>query len=117
MSEIADILERAADLIEPGGAWTQHWFATDRFMKDVSPVHPSACSFCARGAIYRVLDEDPHKQPKPSESALEAFLVIAKIIGADSYEYIEEWNDADGRAQGEVVAKLREAAAAARGES
>jgi hypothetical protein len=93
----ADILERAADLIEPKGAWMQGGL---RRFHDDRPI-----CWCAVGAIY-------HVAKTPDEA-----LTVRGALGALLDQSVPEWNDAPGRTQAEVVAKLREAAALARAAS
>jgi hypothetical protein len=102
-TDVAEILERAADLIEPEGAWVQGAF---KRLREGSGV--SYC-YCAAGALIEVASSDSAydearrflnaQLPRPSDP--EDSAVIA-------------FNDADGRTQAEVVAALREAAAKAR---
>lgn len=97
--EIADILDKAADLIEPEGRWIQGEYHDHR---------DGISCWCAMGAVARVMQEN--------EADAEYLLDRqASLIGFTSMD-LEEFNDAEGRAQAEVVAKLREAAAKARGE-
>lgn len=49
----ADILERAADLIEPEGAFDPGPFAMNADGKVVDPDNPDAVCFCASGATWR----------------------------------------------------------------
>lgn len=111
---IADILDRAADLIEPEGAWTQNYFALNGEGEEVDPNRLSAVCFCARGAIYHALKKNPLKVTE--DEAVRVFAPLVKAIGADSYYGIETWNDDPSRTQSEVVSKLREAASLARKE-
>lgn len=95
--EIARILDAAADLIEPEGAWGQGQWES------------STGCLCAEGALAKA-------------GACERFVDVCRapvgrffepLVGGD----IVAWNDAPGRTQAEVVAKLREAAAKARAEA
>lgn len=97
----ADILDQAADLIEPEGAWTQGWFARDRHGHKVPTWSPDAVCWCAIGAILRAAN-------LPSVAGA-ARSHIFSLVGP-----IPDFNDAPERTQAEVVAKLREAAALAR---
>lgn len=102
---VAEVLDRAADLIEPVGAWTQHVFARNAAGK---PTGLSAFSgppvcYCALGATSYAAGDN-----SAADSAADALL--RDIVGGD----IDEWNDAPGRTQAEVVAALRSAAEAAR---
>lgn len=104
---IADVLDAAADLIEPAGRWTQGAYARNIHGDDIvddddgSLVPREAVCFCVYGAVAFVED-----QPI-AESAAGAFL---EMLGVQAVG----WNDAPERTQAEVVAKLREAATLAR---
>lgn len=101
---VADVLARAADLIEPEGAWTQGEFARDEWgMGLEDPLAPAACSWCAWGAIIHVVGED-------EGGDVPAYGELSRTVGAP----IPAFNDAEGRTQAEVVAALRAAAAKAR---
>lgn len=107
MSEIADILDKAADLIEPEGAWTQCVLGRDaRGGLLIGSELKRAVSFCAEGAIIRVAGDRPETP--------QAFRALRSVIGKREIGY---WNDHPRRKQAEVVAKVREAAAKAREQS
>jgi hypothetical protein len=95
---VADILERAADLIEPEGRWVKFSFGT---MDRSGPC-------CAVGAVTRALGLS-------SIFAAEAWLDghAVPFLGMNA-ERLEKWNDRACRTQVDVVSKLREAAAKAR---
>lgn len=100
--QVSDILYKAADLIEPEGAWTTDAEAREAEEgAEVDPLDPSAACFCVGGAIWRVA---------PGDLRWPAAHYLESLVGGD----IPEWNDAPERTQAEVVAKLREAAALAR---
>jgi hypothetical protein len=102
---IADILDAAADLIEPEGAWTQGVLGRDeRGCILTSNELGRAVSFCAAGAIQRAAG-------LPFQTPEGAHRFVRKVIGRKEIGY---WNDRPRRTQAEVVAKLREAAALAR---
>lgn len=101
-SNIAEILNRTADLIEPEGAWTRGWFARDAQGRPVDVLSVEAVSWCAAGAILR--------------TGLEAFEAFGDEFGSMPSCGLQNWNDAAGRTQSEVVSKLREAASKAREE-
>lgn len=115
---VADVLERAADLIEPEGKWTQFHYARTKDGLPCSYDERKARCFCAMGAIGKVagdhtLDVRAAKVlgadlPVPNCAASLAPNVVVEIAA------ISAWNDAPERIQSEVVAKLREAAALAR---
>lgn len=97
---IADVLERAADLIEPEGAWTQGRFGSR-----------AAGCYCAYGAMieaYRDFGEP--NSGLYSNLYTSATRCLEDAIGGR----VAAFNDAPDRTQAEVVAKLREAAALAR---
>lgn len=110
---VADVLSRAADLIEPEGAWTQGDFARDetgfQYSDSGLTFHefPATC-FCLFGALAEVAEvSDP-------ELYRDADRYLLTVVGVPFVNDVADWNDAKGRTQAEVVAKLREAAALAR---
>lgn len=108
---VADVLDRAADLIEPEGAWTQGCFARrDDGMPAVVDAKDATC-FCARGAIMRVQGSGTYT------SAAEVFFAHHGLGRNNGYIALSivNWNDTAGRTQAQVIAKLREAASLARG--
>lgn len=110
-ADVADILDRAADLIEPEGAWTQGAFVRDAFGSDVYEAFreeaADAACFCLYGAIGSVIGRDP-------EGYRDADPLLEAVLGVSSPYEVAKWNDAPERTQAEVVAKLREAALLAR---
>ena len=102
MATVAEILNKAADLIEPKGAWVKGFLAKDeqgRGYKDGMPRNP-VC-FCAEGAVQAAAGK--------ANLSLErqAFDALRRVLPTD---FIHEWNDAPDRTQTEVVAALRAAA-------
>lgn len=96
--EIADILNKAADLIEPEGAWTQgRWTADDYSCR------------CAEGAIAAAANISPL-----NIGSHPAAIALAKVLGLPNAHQggIALWNDDLSRTQAEVVAALRAAAKA-----
>lgn len=83
----ADVLHAAADLLERDG-WCQGVYVS----------HGGAR--CAEGAIHAVAPS--------SQVALDAEMALSRALGGD---HPVRWNDAPGRTQKQVAAKLREAAA------
>ncbi len=104
----ADILSKAADLIEPPGAWTQ--FARGRDAKGIweQPRSPKAVCWCIVGALERV---DPTEYP--DEYRHPALKYVAKVVRRANPSH---WNDGINRKQRQVVAALRKAADLARAE-
>lgn len=92
----ADILEKAADLIEPPGKWGQGCLGGKRG------------EHCADTAIFKIARQ------LRSERRAEVRIFFAKFVGGHNSFDTYRWNDAPERTQAEVVAKLREAAALAR---
>lgn len=100
------VLDRAADLIEPEGAWTQRYFArVEPGGNCIGPRETAAKCWCAFGAILNIVG-----------SAWEAEDRAIPFLRAITREGIDHWNDAPERTQPEVVAALRKAADLARSE-
>lgn len=97
--EVADVLERAADLIEPPKAWQQRSFGA------------SGC-YCLYGAIFTVArNGGPSGNREQERVGQDAFDVVKSQLGGFNPIL---WNDVPGRRQSEVVKLLREAAKKAR---
>ena len=105
---VAEALERAADLIEPEGKWTQGRPARGKDGAFVDARSPQAVCWCAIGAVDAAVASATFYF-----TALKARDALRFAIGSG---FIVDWNDAPERTQTEVVAKLREAAALARAE-
>jgi hypothetical protein len=97
MKTLADIFDEAADLIEPEGAWVRHT-AGDR--------RTCFCMASAIGVAAGNIDG-------PNDYFYLARDMVSKVV-PESVTPMVDFNDAPGRTQAEVVAKLREAAAKAR---
>lgn len=95
------VLERAAALIEPEGAWTQGAYGRDVLGAPCGGRSDKAVCRCAAGAILNV---GPH--------CYDAEDFHRRVTG----QGYEAFNDAPGRTQAEVVAALRQAAELARSE-
>lgn len=78
---VAEVLEGAADLVEPEGAWTTDVEARDLFGEEVEVGSADAVCFCAGGAIWASARYPLNAQ------ALNNF---AALIGGD----VPKWNDA-----------------------
>ena len=107
----ADILDKAADLIDRRG-WNQGWYInTDGEM-------------CPRGAIYAACGMQPNPNPSVdvmdwpgwSSSAADNAITACDWLDEAVDDYAESWNDDEGRTKEEVVSTLRAAAQAARAE-
>ncbi len=92
-----EVCRAAADLIEPEGAWTQHFYARDADGVYRMPTEAQAVCWCMTGALMRIA---------PSEMA-GAGALVRRVLNTD---FSEQWNDHPTRTQAEVVAVLRRAA-------
>jgi len=104
---VADVLERAADLIEPEGAWTRGAAARDGSYDPTSFDNREAICWCMMGAISKVAGG---VRPM-SDIAGQARDQLRKAIDTP---WITDFNDNEDRTQPEVVAALRRAATLAR---
>lgn len=102
---VADVLERAADLIEPEGRWTQGALYRDRDGNPAGAMISNPICWCAVGAVIHV-----------GGGLCELELAEADLAETSpgALRPLSSWNDAPERTQAEVVAKLRQAAALAR---
>ncbi|MGV0964165.1 MAG: DUF6197 family protein [Polynucleobacter sp.] len=107
---VADVLDRAADLIEPEGKWTQGAYGRDATGCEVIGVENAVC-FCAMGAMYKARGDIGAFEHDP-----DLVRPLAALIERTCDAAIDDWNDASERTQTEVVSALREAAALARKE-
>lgn len=111
VSLVGDVLDDAANLIEPEGKWTQGCYARDADGNMVLPSDEIAHCFCALGAISRVCED------KAGGSYFNLY-IRARAIWAAQLDLepssVTTFNDGFGRTQAEVIAKLREAATLAR---
>lgn len=110
-TSLADILDRAADLIEPEGAWTQRALGRNANGRcaDADRMPKKPVCFCAVGAVCRVLGLTTYTPYGAAHRPLEALRTSLPRVWS-----LTEWNDAKGRTQAEVVAALRQAASAER---
>ncbi len=97
---IADVLERAADMIEPEWAWTRAFYSNS-----------AKTCFCVVGAIAHVLGTEP----ADAETWIIQNRIGSKLLGIGRDGWLISWNAS--LSQPEVVAKLREAASKAREQS
>ena len=101
--EVADVLERAADLIAKPGVWAQRYYGYTEAGHITDDPEEAVC-FCALGAIAKARGTDTLDPPFS-----DAELFFGRTVGG-----ITSFNDAPDRKQGEVEAALRSAATAAR---
>ncbi len=99
--EVATILNAAADLITPEGAWTKDTFARDSNGKAIFYESPHARSWCVKGAIRKAA------RNKPIELHWQALAEISQLV---KIEPLSRWNDAQTSSE-PVIAALRAAAA------
>ena len=103
---VAEVLERAADLIEPEGKWVKGDFARNINGDSLENGYDDgAVCFCALGAIEHIVGEGECTTPYK--------WVVADVVGRSTTAF----NDALGRTQAEVVEALRKAATLAREQS
>ncbi len=122
-----EVLDRAADILERDGGWTTEAYARSTSGRMVNVTDGQACQFCVVGAIMRAVHELDPTTPNDinlrwSSSVLAAVKALAAqcsndgsaaVSAEDRYEaVITELNDRIAREPGEVVEKLRSAAAA-----
>ena len=53
----ADVVKYARALLAKRGGWTKGCYARDSEGNAVHEARPEACSFCAKGAIYRAVHD------------------------------------------------------------
>jgi len=105
---VADVLDAAADLLTPEGAWVQGKMgrtAKGHTVRVAADIDAAVC-YCAAGALWKAAGGEAGGR------------LVFKAFGVMSNQGrtpgIGTWNDAPGRTQSEVVAALREAATSAR---
>lgn len=117
VNPVADILDKAADIIERQG-WTQgDWYQE-------LPVPPEDCPVCAGGGINVATDHAPDDDGYTYDERDEAFRAFAHHVDPDQAnkseegDYLDawisaigEWNDDPERTIEQVVAALRACAA------
>ena len=97
---VSDILNKAADLIEPEGAWTQGNYG-DQIIEDGRPIGYKC--LCVFGAISQCT-------PSSSDGEVWAMNALADYLGLRATGSVIVWNDDPSRTQAEVVSALRAAA-------
>lgn len=108
----SQVLDAAADLIKPEGAWTTCGYARTARGALVGPLEEAAVCWCAKGAISRAAGEHH------THRAQRLWVTAAKsIVRTHDDGVLAQWNDAPERTQAEVVQALRDAAELARKEA
>lgn len=98
MRLVADILERAKGYVERG--WCQGSSATNEQGEVVNPFHPSACCWCAQGAVNAAAFE--FRLESWFESAVTSLRKELRILGVENPS-IPRWNDDPFRTKQEVL--------------
>lgn len=104
--KVSEVLDKAADLIEPDGAWTQGVNARDADGNPTSALDDTATCWCALGAIAHIDDS--------RRAYLYACALSQQVWAVRRFRDVPHWNDDPERTQAEVVAALRAAAQAER---
>lgn len=109
MTQTAQILRGAADLLDNGG-WCQEAFAKARNGRSVKPTHPGACKFCALGSLERAWADTG----LTSDNMYAATRAIAEdihpeplLIPGSGSAILVSWNDSPDRTGAEVAAQFR----------
>lgn len=107
MRTFADILLRAADLVEPEGAWIQGelGLTEDGEVVTADEIDRAVC-FCMSGAVWKAIDLPYAAAYK---IVLDGIFPVLNVAARQA-NGVGPWNDAPGRTQAEVVAALRKAA-------
>lgn len=103
---VADVLNRAADLIEPDGAWMQEDYSNQAGAR-AKDLQRASC-WCVAGAIGAVADMDGPEAEEWANRNLGP--LIPGVEEGFPVTGIPGWNDHPSRTQAEVVAALRKAA-------
>ncbi len=102
------LIEAAADLIEPKGAWTRLTRARNALGREVEPCSDGAVRWCAIGALERVALNE-------GADFLNSLRAVCAEVPSKRYCHsISCYNDARGRKQAQVVKLMRKAAARVR---
>lgn len=99
MKTVDEILDAAADLIEPPGTWVQGAFATNKEGLLVFVSSKEAHAFCMVGALQKITGTAP-------STYFPAITYLVNNLPCTGIEF----NENPDRTQEEVVSKLREVA-------
>lgn len=99
--QASEILSKAADLIEPEGAWMQGGYSNG-----VTVV--SGSCWCAAGAVYAA--HGNWRDPVARDAVRVLYTALNLPYDDEDDDVIGAWNDAPERTQAEVVSALRQAA-------
>lgn len=101
LGEIAETLERGAEVVRQG--WCQGTSWELGYEEDGDQV---AIAFCASGALFEALglrDPNAYKHPENLGRRLQYSLSLISLEGFLDVTDVPQWNDADGRTQDEVA--------------
>jgi hypothetical protein len=113
---VADVLDRAAEVLSRPGAWTRGGYFRSRELQ-TSVDRDRADCFCVVGAMTISAGRKAYPAQIEGGDVGKAFIAAlppGAIEGTGGEYGIFVWNDAPERTQAEVVATLREAASLAR---
>lgn len=127
ITDVATILERAADLIAPEGRWMRGGLCGDKAGRRLDGAVTGA-DFCASswslvGALQKAAwlqaRDDERERPRFGIISHQGLvptmaLLVSDHLGLKFVDHIIDWNDESGRTQAEVVQALRAAAALAK---
>ena len=85
----AEVLQKARDLIADESRWTHGYYAKDESGHDVEPNEPSACRWCALGAVYHVLDlseQETLSDPEAVRALDDAAGYYGSTVDVNDYE-------------------------------
>lgn len=103
---VADVLNAAADLLEPEGRWTQGAYARKADGTELqTPLAKSATCYCMFGAMAVACRTNPENGGNAKYSK-----AVTAVLDSLRISSIDFWNDRPARTQAEVVHALREAA-------
>lgn len=106
-ADLAVVLNRAADLITPPGAWTQGSNARDAEGCPVPLDDPYAECFCVAGAIARFAKGEDWAD---GLQIVRRTLNTGRVPFVSFVDSVSGWNDEPERTQAEAVQLLRDAA-------
>lgn len=99
----SEVLRAVRAKIEHG--WCQRYYAKDSNGERVPPDSPTAVCWCILGA-YKAVTHDTQRGP---------FRFIDNALRGTGYSFADDWQDAEGRTKGDVLAFMDKAIALAEG--
>lgn len=92
--------DRAWKLLSKRGAWTQEYYARNRWGLECFAENEHAVCFCVLGALHRVYGENSLFNRKANK--------VCRRVRKLGFDCIPDWNDFPSRKKSEVVALLKE---------